>query len=252
MFFSKKYKIVVTNPCQENWEKMLPQEKGRFCNSCAKSVVDYANMSDKEINERMRNATSHMCGRFTKEQLDKTFTMRPKVQLSAQRRFFKYILTFLLGSKAFINKAMGQDTLKTEQTDSLKLAAINDSTIADTVALAIEDTANLHTDSLVLNYEWPEGICTSDIFITTEVITMISGDFYPGVVINEGPTFIPRIFDTIRNVVGVTPSNKKEITLQEDTIPEKQKRKPPLKKQEPITAVLPSEIKSEWDESKAE
>ncbi len=232
---------------------MLPQEKGRFCNSCAKTVVDFSNMSDAEVNERMRNAGSNICGKFRNDQLNKTFTMWPKVHLAAQRRFFQYILTFLLGSKSFVNRTMGQDTLKIEQTDSLKMTAIADSTVADTVAMAIEDTANLNVDSLVLNYQWPETIFIDT--ISTEWITTTLGfctmpietTTYPWL-----PEFIPAAFDSIKRIVGITPTSKKEITIQEDIIPEKQRPKPPVKKQEPITAVLPSEIKSEWDESKAE
>ena len=236
---------MVHNPCQENWDKMLPQEKGRFCNSCAKTVVDYANMSDREINERMRNATSHMCGRFTQEQIDKTFTIRPKVQLSAQRRFFQYILTFLLGSKAFVNKAIAQDTLKTEQADSLKLTVQADSCITDTIALAQADTLSWKSDSTWVNWE-PEVITittTETIFLGTWIQTPVQIDEFP---------LLPAAFDSIKRAIGIAPRNKKEITIQEDVIPKKQRPKPPVKKEEPITAVLPTEIKNEWDESKTE
>ena len=248
MFFSKKYKIVVTNPCKENWDKMLPQEKGRFCNSCAKRVVDYTNMSEKDINERMRNASSHMCGRFRKEQMDKVYTLQPKIQLSAQRRFFQYVLTFLLGSKAILNKAVAQsDTLKIEQTDSLKLTAIADSaTIVDTVALAQADTISWKHDSM--RVVWGESEVTDVIFIETSTW----GNWVSQPVQTDEFPFIPAIFDSLKRIAGITPLHKKEITIKENPLPEKEAPKTPVKKEEPIVAIMPTEIRREWDESKAE
>ncbi len=249
MFFSKKYKLVLTNPCKENWDKMMPLSNGRFCDSCSKSVVDYTNMSEKEINERMRNPESNMCGRFRKEQLDKVYTLQPKIQLSVQRRFFQYILTFLLGSKVFSNKAVAQsDTLKIEQTDSLKLSAIVDSTsIMDTVALAQVDTVNLKADSLSLTYEWPEII-----FMETITCEIWLGGFGEMPVYVDEFQFIPEMFDTLKKVVGIKPKEKKEIIVKENPVPEKKEPKPPVKKEEPIIAILPNEIRREWDESKAD
>lgn len=255
MFFSKKYQLVVTNPCQEDWSKMMPINDGRFCDSCSKSVVDYTNMSEKEINERMRNASSHMCGRFRKEQLDKVYTLQPKIQLSSQRRFFQYILTFLLGSKAFVNRAVAQsDTLKTEQTDSLKLTAIADSTsIMDTVAIAQADTANFCADSLVYKWKWDSTIYSAELeFISIENICIISGGFGPMPIVTDEFPLLPAAFDSIKRLVGITPSDKKEIIIKENSLPQKKEPKPPVKKEEPIVAVMPTEIRREWDDSKAE
>ena len=42
-------KIRIQNPCNENWNSMLPDKKGRFCNSCNKTVVDFTKMKNTEI-----------------------------------------------------------------------------------------------------------------------------------------------------------------------------------------------------------
>ncbi|HEV3412626.1 MAG TPA: hypothetical protein VG101_09105 [Puia sp.] len=36
-------------PCTEDWEKMLPAERGRHCQQCCKTVVDFTGMSDEEV-----------------------------------------------------------------------------------------------------------------------------------------------------------------------------------------------------------
>ncbi|WP_309608991.1 hypothetical protein [Flavobacterium sp.] len=41
--------ITIPNPCTENWNKMSKTEKGRFCNSCNKLVIDFSKMKNKII-----------------------------------------------------------------------------------------------------------------------------------------------------------------------------------------------------------
>lgn len=61
----------IAEPCHESWANMTPHEKGRFCNSCAKPVVDFTKMPDWEINSFMSNTTSSVCGRMTTNQLNR-------------------------------------------------------------------------------------------------------------------------------------------------------------------------------------
>ncbi len=64
--------VRVPEPCHEDWNKMKPEEKGRFCNSCSKTVVDFSNKTDYEIKKVLEESPKgHVCGHFKKTQLDR-------------------------------------------------------------------------------------------------------------------------------------------------------------------------------------
>ena len=48
---------------------MQPEEKGRHCAACQKTVVDFTAMSDAEVVAYMSRAGSNICGRFAPDQL---------------------------------------------------------------------------------------------------------------------------------------------------------------------------------------
>lgn len=75
-----KYQIKINEPCNENWDKMSPREKGRFCNNCKKTVVDYTNTSDLEL-ARLIHKGENICGRFKKTQLSKDLDISQKSYL---------------------------------------------------------------------------------------------------------------------------------------------------------------------------
>lgn len=64
--------ITIPEPCHEDWNKMLPDEKGKFCNSCNKSVFDFSNKSDSQIKDiLMANKDQKVCGHFKKTQINR-------------------------------------------------------------------------------------------------------------------------------------------------------------------------------------
>lgn len=63
-------KISVPEPCHEDWNAMTPNEQGRHCTSCAKTVVDFTSMSDEAIKHFfIIKKEEKVCGRFKNEQL---------------------------------------------------------------------------------------------------------------------------------------------------------------------------------------
>ena len=97
--------ITVPKPCKENWNSMSPDETGRFCKVCTKSVVDFTKMKSPEIqNYFIKNKDVNVCGRFKNEQLD-TFDINiPQSVLTQQMSFqraFLLALFVVMGTTLF-------------------------------------------------------------------------------------------------------------------------------------------------------
>lgn len=66
------YIVRIPEPCHEDWNKMTVDEKGRFCNVCSKSVVDFTNKTDTEIHSILMEKTKEkVCGRFNTNQIER-------------------------------------------------------------------------------------------------------------------------------------------------------------------------------------
>ncbi|KFF06956.1 energy transducer TonB [Flavobacterium reichenbachii] len=90
------YKISIPKPCTENWDKMTPNDTGRFCMSCSKTVVDFTAMMPEEIQHFfIQNQTERICGRFRKSQLDNITIQIPSRVLYAQTQYHKMFLLAL-------------------------------------------------------------------------------------------------------------------------------------------------------------
>ncbi len=68
---TKKYTLDIPNPCHKKWDEMTPNEKGRFCQSCQTTVVDFSTKSNPQIAKIIQESKGKICGRFRKDQLDK-------------------------------------------------------------------------------------------------------------------------------------------------------------------------------------
>lgn len=94
-----KYNIEIQSPCSEDWEKMNPTQKGRFCGVCQTEVYDFTKMSDAELIAFIQSGQK-VCGRYKKTQLLQEYDITP----SSRRwhRYFKYGLSIGLGLLSFV------------------------------------------------------------------------------------------------------------------------------------------------------
>jgi hypothetical protein len=77
---AKSIRYLIPTPCNESWNDMKPESKGRFCGSCEKTVVDFSRMSDFSIVNYLENHKNEkVCGRFTKPQLDRVYQLNQPV-----------------------------------------------------------------------------------------------------------------------------------------------------------------------------
>ncbi len=86
--FSKRFKLKIAVPCTESWEGMQSSVSGRFCDSCAKNVVDFTPMSEAQLFSYFKNKPKNVCGRFEKSQLDHIHSVKPELVLPYKNVFF--------------------------------------------------------------------------------------------------------------------------------------------------------------------
>lgn len=90
----RKYKITIPELCHEDWNKMTPNENGRFCGSCSKNVVDFTNMLPNQIQVYFQQ-NSNVCGRFKNSQLNSLTIQIPNRLLYSQTNYHKIFLLAL-------------------------------------------------------------------------------------------------------------------------------------------------------------
>lgn len=89
-------KIRIPKPCHEDWNSMTPNQQGRFCDSCCKTVVDFTQMKAPEIQEYFtRNHGKKICGRFNNEQLETIRISIPMRVFYSQTQIHKMFLLAL-------------------------------------------------------------------------------------------------------------------------------------------------------------
>jgi len=226
---SGKVNISIPKPCHENWHGMTVAEKGRFCNSCQKTVYDFTRLSDRQLIDKI-NSESNVCGRFLASQLNKDLRV-PKEKSSIWIAGISGILSFLsLGNQDIY----AQESVKTEQTEeknNVEKTIDNSSSASDieitgtvteqnelplpgvlvsisgkpiSVQTDLDGKFSIKAkkeDSLEFNYV---GYKTKTIIVTSQknvVIILEDSEMYlGGAIIEKRRTFFGRIFHSIGNI----------------------------------------------------
>jgi hypothetical protein len=115
------YKITIPESCQEDWNKMTPNNNGCFCDSCAKTVIDFSVMLPAEIQDYFReNGAKNLCGRFKKSQLDTLTIQIPSRVLYSQTSYHKMFLLALfvaMGTTLFSCKNNNDEKQKIDKVE---------------------------------------------------------------------------------------------------------------------------------------
>ncbi|WP_300665570.1 hypothetical protein [Fluviicola sp.] len=156
-------KIVLTNPCSENWDSMPADAIGRFCQSCQKSVIDFSSKSDDEIKTFLKDKQGeNLCGRFQVHQVERIrIEIDPNLLISAIPSWQKFLVVFLI---CFGQDFLGVDFIfaqtetdsipvKTEQVDSLVSIAVAepDSTLEAAVDSVQKPIHSKKSETIVLD-----------------------------------------------------------------------------------------------------
>ncbi len=98
---------------------MTPEDKGRFCSVCTKTVFDLTKSSDKEIIEHLKK-DKNACGRFYKNQLSQDVVINK--YNSNYWTIFTFSLVGLLGfGNHNVYSQVKQDTVQTEKNTDIKV-----------------------------------------------------------------------------------------------------------------------------------
>lgn len=96
----KKINLSIPKPCHENWNNMPSVDKGRFCASCQKTVMDFTGMSDRQLAAFFKKPAGSVCGRFQQDQLNRDIEI-PRKRIPWIKYFFRFSLpAFLISMKA--------------------------------------------------------------------------------------------------------------------------------------------------------
>lgn len=114
---AKHIQLTIADPCHEDWNKMTDSEKGKFCGSCQKQVIDFTDMTDAQLATFFKKkSTGSICGRFYDDQLDRGIPV-PRKRIPWAKYFFQFTLPlFLTTLKAKAQK--GEIKVKTIQTET--------------------------------------------------------------------------------------------------------------------------------------
>ncbi|MDR2236138.1 MAG: hypothetical protein LBE92_08440 [Chryseobacterium sp.] len=114
-------KITIPKPCHENWDRMSPDEKGRFCSVCSKTVLDFTVSSDEEIINTFSESADDICGNFSASQLNRNLEYT-----SINSVLLKLAAGFILTTGGLVSvqaqQDLPKDTLNTEINEIVPLA----------------------------------------------------------------------------------------------------------------------------------
>jgi hypothetical protein len=107
-------RISIPQPCHEKWEEMTPVDKGAYCNSCCKTVIDFTGMNDNEVLTYFTDRQGQqICGMFRNPQLyreDKLIS--PEILLMQIPLWKKYLaLLFICFSELLTGCSPGNDKM---------------------------------------------------------------------------------------------------------------------------------------------
>jgi hypothetical protein len=111
----RQLQLQVPEPCHEDWNKMDPAQKGRFCDSCSKQVVDFTLMTDTEILTHLQKVKGNTCGRFSNDQLNRGLEQPPK----RKSLTWRWLLTCVSSMLLFRSDAQSKQEGKQKPTTTL-------------------------------------------------------------------------------------------------------------------------------------
>jgi len=197
----KSVQISIPAPCHENWDAMTTEDKGRFCASCQKSVLDFTKSSDREIASVLKD-TENICGRFSVNQINRDLII-PKEKSSVWIAASATIVSFL---------TIGNQTLSAQTPANTEQHLPRNREIMGKIAAPqhqiIKGTVSDNTTVLAGAYIAIKG---------TDKTTQTDFDGKFSIEANDGDTLQVSYEGKIAKEIFITKKSEYNITLEEDT-----------------------------------
>lgn len=135
--------IKIPNPCSQRFDNFSKTEKGGFCRSCQKEVIDFRTMSPNEISNYFLNNPGKSCGIFKSNQLT------PSEIFHRKAKFSSFLTLGLVGFLGISFPGLAQ----TPPSSSMEQAP------ADNTVISKNDTISLPKRTIkgkVISYYWKE------------------------------------------------------------------------------------------------
>lgn len=109
------FQITIPEPCHEDWSRMHPDAKGKFCKACCHSVYDFSEKTPAEIREiLLQQPSGKICGYFKETQLNRPLSVMLDKRLMNFTRRFALALYVVFGSLLFSCKTIPEPEQKSQ------------------------------------------------------------------------------------------------------------------------------------------
>jgi len=165
------FKIYIPEPCHEDWGKMTPNEKGAYCRVCAKTVVDFSERSDEDVQKfLLDNAENKICGRFRVSQIESDETPKLKIEMP-KWEFPGFLIPVLTPFRATALALMLCASAMLSSYGSVGYGGGDDRKLAGTV-VAVDTTRNIEIDETMIQGGITPVMTLQDSTHKTELVTV--------------------------------------------------------------------------------
>jgi hypothetical protein len=187
-------KFSIPKPCNEDWNGMTQEEKGRFCSVCSKTVVDFTSSNKEQIQEYLnQNKGKRVCGRFRDDQLTSqpVFTV-PESVIYQKRSFHKAFLlalfvvmgTTLFSCKNYNDQTVGEIAVENDSITQMDTTG-NDDVLVGKVAMDSTNEGKVPPPPVKGKVKFIKPVPTEEVSIS-EIVTV-------GIVAPEPPPSVEQI-----------------------------------------------------------
>lgn len=163
----ESFQLSIPTPCQEDWNQMIPEGNNKHCQKCSTLIVDFTQMSDREIKDFFENHQGRICGRMTKRQTEKIYSSYSEEKTTS---FYlpRIAASWLLVSWLSLSPTVNAQELKPEMTEQVSKGATDNQTVTPRILKGI-----------VIDTENNEPLTSVEIYIDTNLIskTDLDGNF---------------------------------------------------------------------------